>query len=300
MSFTVPKIAAIAPTWLALSELKPLAPADVHLWLVNIEGGAEALPLLGQTLSPDEQARATKFRQTGDRTRFIIGRGILRHLLSRYTGLAPSAICFSYNSYGKPTLRSSPSAAPPLQFNLSHSGGLALYGFTQEHPIGVDLEQHRPLDALALAQSVFSESERAVLNPLPPAEQLTQFLQLWTCKEAYVKATGRGLSGLEQVEMAIASDGSVYLAPFTKASSPHSHWRIQPVSLGNHVSAAFAVNIQSFNLCCYQIRHVQDLGISQRVFETSKIMHPPLSTPSSPQEEGEPSSGSLSSGRGLG
>ncbi|HIK42575.1 4'-phosphopantetheinyl transferase superfamily protein [Thermoleptolyngbya sp. M55_K2018_002] len=300
MSFTVPKIAAIAPTWLSSSESTILSSEDVHLWLMNVESCAENLLLFEQILSPDEQARAAKFRQEGDRARFIIGRGILRHLLSCYTGLAPSAICFSYNSYGKPALKSLSNATPPLQFNLSHSGGLVLYGFTQEHPIGVDLEQHRPLDVLALAQSVFSESERAVLNPLPPAEQLTQFLQLWTCKEAYVKAIGLGLSGLEQVEMAIASDGSVYLAPFTKASSPHSYWRIQPVSLGDHVSAAFAVNIQSFNLCCYQIRHVQDLGISQRVFEKSKIMHPPLSTPSSPKGKGEPGSGSLSSGRGLG
>ncbi|WOB44562.1 4'-phosphopantetheinyl transferase superfamily protein [Thermoleptolyngbya oregonensis NK1-22] len=259
MSFTVPKIAAIAPTWLALSELKPLAPTDVHLWLVNIEGGAEALPLLEQTLSPDEQARATKFRQKSDRARFIIGRGILRHLLSRYTGLAPSAICFSYNSYGKPALMSSPSAALPLQFNLSHSGRLVLYGFTQEHPIGVDLEQHRPLDVLALARSVFSESERAVLNPLPPAEQLTQFLQLWTCKEAYVKATGRGLSGLEQVEMAIAPNGSICVPVFTDASPSDSYWQIQPMSLGNHFSSAFAVNKPAFNLYCYRLYAVQDL-----------------------------------------
>lgn len=262
MSFPVPEIVKIAPTWLALSELKPLDPADVHLWLVNLESGAESLPLLEQTLSPDEQARAAKFRQTGDRARFIIGRGILRHLLSRYTGLAPSAICFSYNSYGKPALKSPSNATPPLQFNLSHSGGLALYGFTQEHLIGVDLEQHRPLDVLALARSVFSESERAVLNPLPPAEQLTQFLQLWTCKEAYVKATGQGLSGLEQVEMAIAPNGSIRVPAFTNAtnaSPSDSCWQIQPVSLGNHFSGTFAVHKQAFNLYCYRLYSVQDL-----------------------------------------
>ncbi|MFQ3618033.1 MAG: 4'-phosphopantetheinyl transferase superfamily protein [Cyanobacteriota bacterium] len=256
---SLPHLAAIAPTWLSSSASKILSSADVHLWLVNVETCAESLPLFEQILSPDEHARAAKFRQASDRTRFITCRGILRHLLSRYTGLSPAAIRFSYGPYGKPVFAQPSGETLPLQFNLSHAGGLALYAFTLTNPIGVDLEQHRPLDVPALARTFFSERERAVLEQVPPAEQLAQFFQLWTCKEAYLKAIGLGLSGLEQAELAIAPNGSVCLATFTNASSPHSHWRVQPMSLGNHVSAAFAVNLQTFNLCCYPIRHVQDL-----------------------------------------
>ncbi|WP_448604512.1 4'-phosphopantetheinyl transferase family protein [Thermoleptolyngbya sp.] len=251
--------AAIAPVWRSSPAPKSLSSTDIHLWRVNVEGCAKNLSFLASVLSPDEQARAAKFRQEGDRTRFITCRGILRHLLSRYTSLAPSEICFSYNVYGKPELATSGNITPPLQFNLSHSGGLALYAFTLKDLIGVDLEQHRPLDVLALAQSVFSEPERAVLNRLSATEQLTQFLQIWTCKEAYLKAIGQGLSGLERVELAIAPNGSVCLAPFATASSPHSPWLIQPLSLDDQFAAAFAVKAQTYNLHCYRIDSVQEL-----------------------------------------
>jgi 4'-phosphopantetheinyl transferase len=259
MSSDVPKIAAIAPTWLSFSQAKSLSSTDVHLWRVNVESCAEGLSFLAQILSPDEHTRAAKFRQAGDRTRFIICRGILRHLLSCYTGLSPAAIRFSYGFYGKPVFAPPSGETPPLQFNLSHAGGLALYAFTLANPIGVDLEPHRLLDVPALARTFFSEGERAFLSKFSATEQLAQFFQIWTCKEACLKAMGLGLSGLEVVKLAIAPDGSVGLVPFIKASSPHSRWQIRPVSLGNHVSAAFAVNLLDFNLCCYQIRHIQDL-----------------------------------------
>ncbi|WP_205370073.1 4'-phosphopantetheinyl transferase superfamily protein [Thermoleptolyngbya sp. PKUAC-SCTB121] len=259
MSFTVPKIAAIAPTWLSSSESAILSSEDVHLWLMNVESCAESLLLFEQILSPDEHARAAKFRQEGDRTRFIICRGTLRYLLSRYTGLSPAAIRFSYDSYGKPVFAPPSSETPPLQFNLSHAGGLVLYAFTLTHPIGVDLEQHRPLEVSALARTFFSEGERAFLSKFSTAEQLAQFFQLWTCKEAYLKAIGLGLSGLEQAEMAIAPNGSIRVPVFTDASSSDSHWQIEPMSLGNHFSSAFAVNKPAFNLYCYRLYAVQDL-----------------------------------------
>lgn len=252
-------LAAIAPPWLPVSESKSLSSEDVHLWLVKVASCAASLPLFEQFLSPDEHARAAKFRQEGDRTRFTLCRGILRHLLSRYTGLTPAAIRFSYNAYGKPALAVASSAMPPLQFNLSHAGGLALYAFTTVSSIGVDLEQHRPLDVPALASTFFSEKERAFLEQGSRAEQLAQFFQLWTCKEAYLKAIGLGLSGLEQAEMAIASNGSIRIPSFTDASSSNSCWQIQPMSLGNQFSSAFAVNKQAFNLYCYRLYSVQDL-----------------------------------------
>lgn len=262
MSSDVPKIVAIAPTWLSASESASLSSNDVHLWLINIERYAANLPLFERILSPEEHARAAKFRQEGDRTRFITCRGILRHLLSRYAGLAPAAIRFSYNAYGKPALTAASGATPPLQFNLSHAGGLALYAFSTNHPIGVDLEQRRPLDVAALAKAFFSNGERAFLSQFSAAEQHIQFFQLWTCKEAYLKAIGLGLSRLERSEMAIAPDGSIYLKAFVNSSSEHSSqnssWLIQPLMLANQFSAAFAVNMTGCNLHFYRLNSIQE------------------------------------------
>lgn len=259
MSPHSPQIASLRPNWKLPPSQLHLSVTDIHLWLVHVEHCSESLPFLAQTLSPDEHTRAAKFRQERDRTRFITCRGILRHLLSRYLSCVPSQIRFFYNPYGKPGLAKSSHESPPLQFNLSHSGGLALYAFTLANPIGIDLEQQRPLDIPALAASFFSAQEQAFLSQLSPVEQYTQFFQIWTCKEAYLKAIGEGLSGLDQVELAIAPDGSTRLAPFPNVSSPHSRWLIQPLSLDNQFAAAFAVNTHTFNLHCYRIYQAQEL-----------------------------------------
>ena len=96
-----------------------------------------------------------------------------------------------------------------LQFNISHSHELALCAITASRAIGVDIEYLRPLpDAEPLAQRFFSKAEHARIQALPADEQAQVFLRLWTGKEAYLKATGKGLSHpLNQVEVIYTERG---------------------------------------------------------------------------------------------
>src|SRR5208282_2181592 len=115
----------------------------------------------------------------------------LRVLLGHYLGVAPGGIEFSYGPKGKPRL-----AAPvDVRFNISHSGGLALFAFTLDCEIGVDVEHIRPLrDMQEIASRFFCAEEATELMSLPAHGREQAFYLCWTRKEAYLKAVGEGLS----------------------------------------------------------------------------------------------------------
>lgn len=150
-------------------------------------------------LTEDEQRRAERFRVEAARRRFVTARVMLRRLLGRRLGLPPQSLIVTIGSRGKPELENLP-AAP--HFNLAHSGNLAVVAIAS-HEVGVDVEELRPLPrAERLAARFFSESERRWLSALPAARHDRGFLQLWTCKEAYLKAVGTGIElPLSRVEI---------------------------------------------------------------------------------------------------
>lgn len=168
---------------------------QVHLWRASLDPPRVILEDLAHTLSEDEIAKADKFRFSKHRQRFIVARGILRQLLGQYLQISPSKIEFQYGDHGKPYLSKSISSSS-LEFNVSHSQAYALYGFSLNHTIGVDLEYLRPMkDAAQIAQRFFSPQEFEFVNCLSGEQQQRVFFKLWTAKEAYLKATGTGLAG---------------------------------------------------------------------------------------------------------
>ncbi|GAB4381882.1 MAG: 4'-phosphopantetheinyl transferase superfamily protein [Elainellaceae cyanobacterium] len=186
---------------------------DIHLWFVSLDRPLVDIQPLQQVLSPDEQARADRFYSDRHRFRFIVGRGVLRLVLASYIGLMPEQIQFSYSEHGKPALANA-SVSSAVSFNLSHSANHALYAITCDRLVGVDLEHLRSIDnLLALAKRFFTSNEYARLSACSPADQTDLFFQLWTCKEAYLKAIGEGLAGLAQVEVRLSPDraASLYL-----------------------------------------------------------------------------------------
>jgi 4'-phosphopantetheinyl transferase len=143
-------------------------------------------------LSSDEVARALRFRAEEDRDLFIVARGILRRILSRYASEAPGKLVFRYGSKGKPYLRDH----PDVQFNLGHSGGFAAYGVSGEE-LGVDIEFVKPLtDWRKISERFFSAREVEELKRLDPTQQLRGFFSCWARKEAYIKAIGEGIATL--------------------------------------------------------------------------------------------------------
>jgi 4'-phosphopantetheinyl transferase len=131
---------------------------------------------------------------------------VLRALLASYMECAAGDIAIERDQHGKPRLADS-----RLQFNLSHSGGCALVGVSGAWPLGVDLEMPRaPRRALDLARRYFHAGEAAALANLSAARQQLAFLRLWSCKEALLKAQGRGIAfGLHRVVFGLNGDGEV-------------------------------------------------------------------------------------------
>ena len=176
---------APAPSALAMS------PDVVHVWRIALEQSALAAGRLEGTLSPDEGARADRLRAPRGREHFIAARGAMRAILGRYLEIEPGAVRFRYGPQGKPSL----AEGAGLEFNLAHSGGLALLAVARGRALGIDIEEVRPMpDAGRIVDRFFSERECSAFRALPEGERLAAFFRCWTRKEAYMKATGEGMS----------------------------------------------------------------------------------------------------------
>ncbi|MEM7051160.1 MAG: 4'-phosphopantetheinyl transferase superfamily protein [Acidobacteriota bacterium] len=172
--------------------MTPPAADEIHLWRVPLDPPAEKVAACRDLLSQDERQRADRFHFDRHRRRFTVGRGVLRRLLGQYLDRAPRDIRFSYGPKDKPAAEDSGT----LSFNLSNSHELALIAVLQGPEVGVDLERLRPMpDAEDLAERFFSRSERVALRAVAAGSSKDRaFFRCWTRKEAYVKATGDGLS----------------------------------------------------------------------------------------------------------
>jgi 4'-phosphopantetheinyl transferase len=143
-----------------------------------------------RTLGIDERERASRFRFGKDRRRFIVRRGVLRSLLARRLGCAASAIRYSYNEFGKPSV-----PASDIRFNVSHSHSIALYAIADGVEVGCDIERvDSDLDIEAIAERFFAPQEISMLHSLPDHLRHAGFFNCWTRKEAYLKCRGCGLS----------------------------------------------------------------------------------------------------------
>ncbi len=141
-------------------------------------------------LSPDEENRASRFHFPLDRERFIIARGALRYLLTRYLQLPAREVRFHYGPQGKPTLD-----PPSFSFNVSHTQNIAVFAVAAAgRNVGIDVEKaQHDFKVREIAERYFSVSECAELFSLPADLQNQAFFRCWTRKEAYLKASGEGL-----------------------------------------------------------------------------------------------------------
>jgi 4'-phosphopantetheinyl transferase len=172
-----------------------LNPRCVHLYYAFIEQ-VRALPSHAlEVLSASEKIQYEKFFFEKDKDSYFLARYILRTNLTKYfPKIEPQAWKFKFNSFGKPLL-SEEHLVDQLHFNLAHSGGMVVAAFAIGHEIGVDVEKtSRSVRFLEVAKKSFTEAEYQNLKTLSVGEtQRLKFFELWTLKEAYVKARGQGL-----------------------------------------------------------------------------------------------------------
>ena len=200
-------------------------------------------------LSPDERQRADRYQFETDRRHFIAARAFLRMLLGRYLEVAPDQITFRVSVNGKPELTAVPGGTD-LRFSYSHSRGLALCAVTRERRVGVDLEARRPLhDVEEIARLCLSPRENVALSSVHPDCRELAFLHCWTRKEAYLKATGEGLTlPPERVEVSIIPDEPAALLAVNGDPGAASRWSLRPLCSGPDYVATLAVEGHRYRL----------------------------------------------------
>jgi 4'-phosphopantetheinyl transferase len=179
-------LAAFSRGWL----VRDLPLNVVDLWFATLP---EMDFSLDAVLSVDEMRRASRFRFARDAANFVARRGILRLILATYTGALPSKLSFTYNQFGKPAI----DGCCNIRFNMSKSGGFAVYAVARQRDLGVDLEQfgRTPLEMSSVAGSFFGERQNVALNEAPVNQKEEMFLRLWTQLEAQGKMRGVGIGG---------------------------------------------------------------------------------------------------------
>lgn len=236
-------------------EQPPAAPAateaEVHIWQAALAAPPSLRASLQGLLSPDELQRAGRFHFVRDRDHFVLARGLLRVILSLYTGTPAGRLGFVYNSYGKPALAGG--QAP--SFNLSHSGDLVLYAVTAGRVVGVDVEQMRVDFATAeVAERFFAPEERDTLRGLPAELHTQGFYNCWTRKEAYIKARGEGLSiPLDRFEVTLIPGAPAALLHSEGGREETARWRLEELDPGPAYAAAVAVEGHDWQLRCWQL-----------------------------------------------
>jgi 4'-phosphopantetheinyl transferase len=163
----------------------------VDVWRVHLALPPGELSRISACLDSDEHQRAVRFHFQRDRERFLASRGLLRHILASYLNTPPGEIHFGYALQGKPFLLDH----PDLNFNLSHAADVLLVGVATGCELGVDVEQVFSEAVMnQVSGPVLSAPERVAFGRLDPGERREWFVRLWTRKEAYIKADGRGMS----------------------------------------------------------------------------------------------------------
>lgn len=222
---------------------------EIHLWSANLDLGESEVIELEKTLSDDEIARANRFRFPIHRKRFVVARGLLRRLLASYLETDASGIKFDYSTQGKPSIKAI--GKDRLEFNISHTQDIGIYGFTLNRRLGVDVEYVREFKEVeSIAQRFFAPKEYRQIKSLKPQQQQQAFFRAWTGKEAYLKATGEGLGGgLDKVEIELNLQQPSRLISIDNSPEAALRWRyFEVIPAPDYLGAVVAESEEALEL----------------------------------------------------
>ncbi len=222
--------------WRVPIKFQILKPCEAHVWLVSIKNFISQLDEFQSMLSYNEKKQAQRFVFTQHRECFIVVHGILRQLLANYLSTSPETIDIIYNSYGKPGVEN-------INFNISHSQDLALFAFTKNFDVGVDIEfVKKDFVGDDIACRFFSEHEIQALLKLSIPERTLAFFNCWTRKEAFIKAIGKGLSfPLNKFDVDIGYSRKSLLLNVRNDAYKTSDWKLIDLNPPQNYAAALAV-----------------------------------------------------------
>jgi 4'-phosphopantetheinyl transferase len=224
----------VQPSW-------DLTNRRVEVWSVDTMSPPAVVRRLETVLSVDERERAARFGLERHRDAFIVARGVLRMLLARYVDRRSEDLLFVYGTKGKPSLTGN-----PLDFNVSHSDGIAVFAFARGCELGVDVERiHALTDMMEIARRFFSPGEAEELTGLPEEEREHAFFHCWTRKESYVKATGNGLfTPLRDFRVTLRPDEPARFIYVENDPSTALQWTLHNLRIAPAFAAAMAYRDQ--------------------------------------------------------
>jgi 4'-phosphopantetheinyl transferase len=223
-----------------------LGDREVHVISTSLDGHLGLYAQLARLLSPDEAERAARFRFPLHERRYVVGRGLLRVVLSGYVACSPRDLVFRYNAFGKPYLDD-----VALAFNVSHAGGRMLIGVTPGFDVGVDIEAVRsePL-AEGVPEHFFSAREVEALFRLPESQRPSAFCTCWTRKEAFIKGHGEGLSlPLQDFDVTLTPGVPPRLLTTRFSADEAREWTLYDVRSSADASHAAALAVRARDAC---------------------------------------------------
>lgn len=255
--------------WRVLHGPLRLKDDEVHIWAGCLDVTPTTSVASVASLSEEERTRAKKFRFRQHQSRFIAGRSLLRVILSRYLNVEPARVEFKYNPRGKPVL-AHPFESSGIHFNLSHSDAMALFAVTTVGPVGIDVERLRlDIDFGGLVTLFCSPREYELFQNLASWEKQHAFFNLWTRKEAFLKATGVGITQiLNQVEVTFRPGEAARLIAVSGDPKKASRWKLHPLDPASNFAAAVAIEAQSVR---FQYRKVDPNSFYVRAASKSEI-----------------------------
>ena len=222
MTHPVPLFPAL---WRSRPERLMPAAGEIVLVGASLAVDPHRLAELRASFSAREEQRFRSFATDELRSRWGAARGILREVLGRALGVAPAAIGCRYGSHGKPFVDGA-----PLRFNISHSGALAVIALAH-FEVGVDVELPRSRRSDDIARRFYAPGEvERLFQQADAGARADAFFRLWTCKEAFLKVTGEGLSrSTRSYEIAFGPPRIVWAKGIPDAAERFS---VHPLDLG--------------------------------------------------------------------
>jgi 4'-phosphopantetheinyl transferase len=208
---------------------KPLAKDRPKIWAVNLDYSGGDLSLL----STSERVRADRLKRPQDRERSLRAHCAIRRVLALQLGCDPRHLKFDTTDVGKPFLAR---PAQDLQFNLSHSGRHGLIAVAKDRSVGVDIEVRRPIsDLLGVTLKIATPREARLLKQLPTSQVHSTFFDLWTRKEAVLKALGQGFF-IDPREVEVGTGPGRSCVNFDERI-----WTIESLAISSGAAAAAAI-----------------------------------------------------------
>ena len=226
-------------TLASLPDRIPWISEEVHVYRANLETHSSLVNMLAATLSSEELDRANAYRHNDDARYFLMRRGYLRHLLSRYLAIPAKEVHLDYSARGKPRVAGEQNEIG-LQFSMSYRCGAAVYACSCGRAVGIDIERmESSADLLGMAEQYFHSSETRFLRPRLKRGDFKSFYRVWVCKEAYIKA--RGIIPLDHFAIADAPDTSPTLVADLADPDQVSRWSFDWINAGPETCGAMVV-----------------------------------------------------------